>query len=155
MLVNERYANAFSEVLEILFCVPEIEYRKLPPKLIQILEENCNPNYEFYYDPEKSLDEQNTLEETKDIIALIYRDYWANEEQKREIIDKEKEELQNIEKQKSEQYSYEKLFQNNRNKKISDTSKNELIVVKDSFFTQILKKIKQFFSRYQTKNNNF
>ena len=104
MLVDERYANAFSEVLEILFYIPQSQYQKLPKKLLQILEENCNPDYEFYYDSEKKLDEQNVLEETKAIIALIYRDYWADDEQRNQIIEKEKQELQNIEKQKNEKY---------------------------------------------------
>lgn len=148
MLVSKCYANAFSEVLEILFCIPQSQYQKLPKKLIQTLEENCNPNYEFYYNSEKTLDEQNVSEEAKAIISLIYRDYWADDEQRCKIIEKEKQELQNIEKQKNEKYSYENLFPKNKNIKntsVSNSSKNELTVVKDNFFKQILRKIKQLF----------
>lgn len=90
MLVSETYANAFSEVLEILFCMPESEYKKVPNKLIKLLEENHNPSYEFYYESDKTLDEQNVLVETKEIIALIYRDYWADDEKKYKIIEEEK-----------------------------------------------------------------
>lgn len=149
MIVSENYANAFSEVLEILFCIPESAYKKVPNKLIKLLEQNHNPNHHFYYEADKTLDEQNVLIETKEIIALIYRDYWADNEKKHKILEKEKHELKIIEKERNEKYSYDNLFKKNITEISSQRLKNqkgELIVVKESFFSKIFKKIKEFFS---------
>ena len=74
-------------ILEILFCIPESAYKKVPNKLIKLLEQNHNPNHHFYYEADKTLDEQNVLIETKEIIALIYRDYWADNEKKHKILE--------------------------------------------------------------------
>ena len=144
-MVDIKYANAFSEVLEIIFHLSEEEHNKIPEKFIRQLEENSNKEYEFDYDPEKTLDEQNVLDETKTIIALICRDYLLSKEEREEIIEKEKEELKLFEEEQAEKYSYDKLF----NKKINvDTETKELTIIPEkNIFIKILDKIKEFFRR--------
>ncbi len=146
MIVSENYANAFSEVLEILFCMPESEYKKIPNKLIKLLEENHNPNYHFYYEADKTLDEQNVLIETKEIIALIYRDYWADSEKKRKIIEDEKRELEILEKEKQEKYNPDNIFRKKQDITIEpEKNQTQLIEYKESVVRKILNKIKTFF----------
>lgn len=44
-MVNIEYANAYSEVLEILKYVSEEEYNKIPKELIDVYEKNANKLY--------------------------------------------------------------------------------------------------------------
>ena len=95
---QNNYANAFSEVLDILFHLPQEDFEKIPPSFIRKLEENSNPDYEFLYDPDKTLDEQDVLDETKTLIALICKDFLATPEEKQKILEKEKFELEKFNK---------------------------------------------------------
>ena len=56
-MVDIKYANAFSEVLEIIFNLTDEEYNKIQKDFIKFLDENKNPEYDFYYDPSKTLEE--------------------------------------------------------------------------------------------------
>ena len=86
-----QYANAYTEVLDILKYISKEDYEKIPKSKIKVFEENCNKNYNFTYDENKTLDEQNVSEITKVIIAILFRDYWATKEQRYIIIKKQQE----------------------------------------------------------------
>lgn len=45
---NIEYANAYSEVLEILRYVSIDDYNKIPKKHIEFFENNSNKNYDFF-----------------------------------------------------------------------------------------------------------
>ena len=85
-MVNIEYANAYSEVLEILKYVSEEEYNKIPKELIEVYEKNANKQHKFKYDSSQTLDEQEVSIITKGIIAILFRDYWATEMQKENIM---------------------------------------------------------------------
>ena len=124
MEIDEKYANAYVEVLEILKYVDKQDYDKIPHDEIALLEEYANKNYSFSYNPEKSLDEQNTSETAKIIIALLFLDYWANQTQKQKInafLQTKKDEF--IEKE-NEKYSIENVFAE-RNKKVPDANEEK------------------------------
>ena len=42
----------------------------------------------FNIDLEKSIDEQDITEKTKDLITVIYRNYWCNEEEREKIFER-------------------------------------------------------------------
>ena len=87
-MIDVKYQNAFSEVLEILKSISKEDYDKIPSEEISVFEENKNKNYNFEYNPNKTLNEQNVSKEAKYIIAILFRDYWASTEQKAKIIKK-------------------------------------------------------------------
>lgn len=74
---NIEYANAYSEVLEILKNISKEDYEKVPSEKIDLFEKNANKNYSFQYDTNLTLDEQNVSKRAKAIIAILFRDYWA------------------------------------------------------------------------------
>ena len=84
-MADIQYANAYTEVLDILKYISKEDYEKIPKSKIKVFEENSNKNYHFTYDENKTLDEQNVSEIAKMIIAILYRDYWATIEQNRQI----------------------------------------------------------------------
>ena len=90
-MADIQYANAYTEVLDILKYISKEDYEKIPKSKIKVFEENCNKNYNFTYDENKTLDEQNVSEITKAIIAILFRDYWATKEQRYIIIKKQQE----------------------------------------------------------------
>ena len=90
-MVDIQYANAYTELLDILKYISKEDYEKIPKSKIKVFEENCNKNYNFIYDENKTLDEQNVSEITKVIIAILFRDYWATKEQRYIIIKKQQE----------------------------------------------------------------
>ena len=83
----KEYEDAYAEVLEILEYVSEEDYKKIPKSKIELMKDNANKNHKFIYDPNKTLDENGVLELTKRIIAVIFRDYWATEKQRKIIYE--------------------------------------------------------------------
>lgn len=88
-MVNVEYANAYSEVLEILKFISKEDYEKIPASKIELFKLNSNKEYKFTYNPEKTLDEQNVSKRAKAIIGILFRDYWATEIQREKIIKKQ------------------------------------------------------------------
>ena len=78
-MVDIKYANAYSEVLEILKYIPVEDYNKIPKNKIELFKTNANNDYSFKYNPNKTLDEQNVSKTAKAIIAILFRDFWATE----------------------------------------------------------------------------
>lgn len=144
-----KYADAYSEVLSILQYISLEEYNKIPKSKLKLLEKNYNKNYHFQYNPNKTLQEQNVSEIARTIIAILFRDYWATDEQKKKILLKEKHD-NHIEKEKIRQkYNTDNIFkQKNRNKIIEkdDISDNLAIMeYKTSILKKFIDKIKSVF----------
>ena len=140
--------NTYTEVYTILQELNEEEYSKIPPEILETIEENMNEEYEFVLDDELELKEQQMLPETKAILFNLFRDYLATTEQKEKIIKMQNEERQNNELKKQQNYNVD-VFQNKT--KIStkpiENQDNELIEYRESIFTKIINKIKNWFGK--------
>ena len=79
------YENAFVEILEILKHTDLEDVKKIPKDIIEIFEKQKNPEYVFHFDTEKTLDENNVSEETKELLAYLFINYWATNEQRIKI----------------------------------------------------------------------
>ena len=88
-MIDIVYANAYKEVIEVLKHVSKEDYDKIPQDKINLFKKCANENYNFTYDINKTLDEQNVSKKAKTIIAILYRDYWATDEQRKKIKAKE------------------------------------------------------------------
>ena len=112
-MVDIERANAYSEVLEILKYLTPEDYNKIPKEKIEVFETYANKEYTFNYDPDKTLQEQNVSKTARTIIGILFRDYWATEEQKEKIIKWQQQERVRIENEKQEKYKSEDIFKNN------------------------------------------
>ena len=128
-----EYANAYSEVLEILSYLSKEDYDKIPKEKIDFFETKCNKNYNFYYDMNKTLDEQDVSKKAKIIIAILFRDYWATDKQREKIKAKEEYD-RNIRKQE-----ISKNYNNQENKNL--LNKNKIIVYEESRMRKLISKI--------------
>ena len=136
-MINEVYAKAYTEVLEIIKYFPEEEYAKIPKEKIAFYENNKDKGYVFEINPEIDLAEQNISVEANAIIVNLYKDYFATEEQKVKIdeildLNQQKEELE-----KREKYNPDKIFKETNRQKIQ--KENALIEYKESFFIRFKK----------------
>lgn len=139
-MVSLEYANAYSEVLEILQHISQEDYDKIPKEKITLFEANANKDYNFTYDIDKTLDEQSVSNKAKTIIAILFRDYWATDSQREKIKAKEKYDRQNNEEIK-EKYNPDNLFKNNNIEKeniLNDN--NKMILYKEPLIKKFLNK---------------
>lgn len=125
-MVDIKYANAYSEVLEILKYISVDDYNKIPKEKIELFEINANNKYNFSYNPDKTLDEQKVSRIAKGIIAILFRDYWATETQREKIIAKQNYDRIKLEEEKKSQYNLEELFNNKQNSLLAENQKEGL-----------------------------
>jgi len=143
--MNKNYPKAYREVIEILKFVPEESVNKIPKEKIEIFKQNMDIDYKFQVDVEKEFKEQNLLEETKDIFALIFRDYWATPYQREKIIAKENYDREIKKQEKRDNYNPNELFKKRKEEceKISD--KNLLMEMNEkNIFERLIDFIKRF-----------
>lgn len=143
-----KYANAYTEVYEILNCLDEEEYSKIPEELLEVFEENRNLDYEYEVNEEQDLLKQPMLKETKAILLNIFRDYLATPEQKQKIKQWLQADRSYIERQKQEKYNSNVFKNKTRDKKIDNEESNTLLPVKikkRSIFQKIINGLKRIF----------
>ena len=158
-MADIQYANAYTEVLDILKYISKEDYEKIPKSKIKVFEENSNKNYNFTYDENKTLDEQNVSEITKAIIAILFRDYWATKEQRYIIIKKQQEIKDQKQKELMAKFEQNKNISEKDLKKVDVASDLDLDIdykslganvqlykKEEGFFEKIVNKIKGLFN---------
>lgn len=151
-MVSVEYANAYSEVLEILKYISKEDYEKIPNSKIELFETNHNKEYIFRYNPNKTLDEQNVSKTAKAIIAILFRDYWATEIQKEKIITKQNYDRKQLEEKKKERYNSDNLFKNNEKKiNLYGTKQEQKLALIEINNIKWYKKVWKFITRFFSK----
>lgn len=148
---NLDYGIAYAEVLEVLKYISLENYNKIPKNYITYMEENCDENCTFVYNIAIPFEKQDLSDDTKNILAMLYRLFWASDEDKKrfEYVDK-----QNIQKRKeiNQKYSPENVFKNrNSNVKYNNINKekNEIIEYKENnWIKKLFIKIRSLFKKY-------
>lgn len=146
--MEDKYPKAYKQVIEILKYVPQESVDKIPQEMIKTFKANMDDKYDFRIDINKTFEEQDLLEETKAILANIFRDYWATPEQKERILEKEKNDREIEENIKREKYNPDNLFK----KKQKVIQQNEEIqnnlpveIKKEKFYKKIINFMKKIF----------
>ena len=152
-MADIQYANAYTEVLDILKYISKEDYEKIPKSKIKVFEENSNKNYSFTYDENKTLDEQNVSEITKVIIAILFRDYWATKEQRYVIIKKQQEIKEQKQKELMAKFEQNKNISEKNLKKVNVASDLDLDIDYELLGTnmQLYKKEEGFFEKLVNK----
>ena len=123
---EDNYSKAYKEIVEILKYIPEESVNKIPKDMRDMFEAEQLKTYNFQIDTEKTFEEQELLEETKAILANIFRDYWATDYQKARIIEKENQDREEWEKQKREKYNPNDIFKNRNTSTITTSNNNDI-----------------------------
>jgi len=147
-MVDIEYANAYSEVLEILKYIPKEDYEKIDKEKINVFKANHNKEYIFKYNPKLTLNEQNVSPKAKTIIAILFRDYWASNEQREKILAKEKYDKEKIEEEKREKYKTDNIFATRVKENITKEEHKDLVIYENkNLFKKILNFIKRLFKK--------
>ena len=141
--MEENYHKAYKEVIEILKYVPQESVDKIPKTMLETFEKNMDKDYVFNVDINKSFEEQNLLEETKDIFAVIFRDYWATPYQRERIKAKEKYDRQKIEEEKANKYNPDDIFKNKEKDNVVVNNNLPVEIKKENFFKKLISFIKK------------
>ena len=147
-----NYPKAYKEVIEILKYVPKESIEKIPQTMLDTFNTKMDNTYNFSIDINKNFEDQELLEETKAILANIFRDYWATPYQKERIQAKERYDIEKIEEEKRAKYNSD-IFKTKKNNKTenkveeNNTNSNNLPIKikKEKFFDRIIKFFKNFF----------
>lgn len=135
----EEINKAFSEVYDIINHLNKDLYKKVPSKFIQIIEKNRDLDYKVNIDYRKSIIEQELLKDTRVILSLMYRDYICTPEERKELLIKDRKEME--EEEKILRDKYEINFQK-RNENLNDAKKNEeqnvaISIVKEKWYQKL------------------
>lgn len=144
--MKEDIYKAFSEVYTILEYSNEEIRNKIPNDFILLIKNNKDVNHKLVLDEKKPLNEQKLLIETREILALIYRNYLCSEDERKELIRVNNQKLEEINKK----YDIQNIFEQRKNKTSIDNENEEIlpeIINKEKWYEKIFNFIKRLFKR--------
>lgn len=159
--MNNKYAKAYTEVVELLNALPIDEFNQIPSEEIEFYKENMDKDYNFSIDSGIDLSIQNISFEANSIIIDIFQKYFATEEQKKKIekiLEKNSAEEDDL---KRERYNPDNIFKKevSSNIKVEETIENENVDVEKNEILpinvkeNIFSKIKNFILGIFNKEN--
>lgn len=147
-----NYKKALCQVDYILQNTDKELVNNLPVSFLLWIKENKLVNYVVKITNNISLEKQQLLPEAEAILSLIFRKYWATNEEKQSFKEKDKKEFMDIENNKKKLYPSDiKLMLKNRTQNYNPYSKNNSLIKvnkKITLFRKIINKIKSFFIKY-------
>ena len=126
-MVTKELRMAATEINQILRYTEEKDVNKIPLGLRLFFKEIADPKYISNITPEISLYEQNLLEDTKQILGMIYCYYWCSEEELLAMPDKVKKDAKEASKGLFQEYSPEELFEGAKQRRISSLENQALV----------------------------
>lgn len=147
--MNNLYAKAYTEVLEIINHFSEDEYKKIPKEKIDFYEKHKDREYDFKINPNIDLAEQNISRKANAILVSLFRDYFATAKQKEILKNLLQQNQEKLEKEKYLKYNPDNIF-NKSNSNINDSKdKVALVEIKNEVW---YRKILNFFKRIFLKH---
>jgi len=125
--MNNLYAKAYTEVLEIINHFSEDEYKKIPKEKIDFYEKHKDRKYDFKINPNIDLAEQNISRKANAMLVSLFRDYFATAKQKEILKNLLQQNQEKLEKEKYLKYNPDNIF-NKSNSNIND-SKDKVALV--------------------------
>ena len=149
MMINEKLLpKAYREVLEILKYIPKDDYDKVPKYIIENMKKEQDTEYNFSVTEFECFEQQEMLEETEIILVVLYRDYWATDDDKKIISEIESLEKIKLESEKKEKYTpLNNVFEKVGSAQEEEKSNGLLPIKQESFWKKIVKRIKNFLKR--------
>ena len=102
--MRQVYKDALSEVNAVLINSEQSIINRIPNRFLDFIKKNMNHSCDVKINLNKSILEQDISNEAKSIIALIYRDYICEADERQILIKKELVEKLKKEKIKNEKY---------------------------------------------------
>ncbi len=144
--ITDRNACAYKEIYEILKIFPQELVSQIPQETINFFNNNMNKNYEYDISVD-TFDGQTMLEETKAILTILFRDYWATPVQREKILNYENSARDKLEEETRMKYNPDNLFKKKNSQDYVEKHIEETAMVeyKESIFKKIINKILNIF----------
>ena len=145
-MLNQKYSEASVEVLDILNHMNIKDVSKVSKKFITFLNENASKEYISNLDYSKRLNDMELKEETRGLLAIMYKKYRCPKKKKQDCKKKFYENEQKYQEELREKYNPNNIFSKKQENTIEpENSQTQLIEYKETFFRKFLNKIKSFF----------
>ena len=109
-MIDIRLSEAITEVLEILKNADNTYMEKLPEKFKKFLNDNKSTSYIPEIDFSKELKDLKIRKETKELLGIMYLNYWSNDEEKKEYVKLLSENEKKYQEELTEKYNPDNLF---------------------------------------------
>ena len=155
-MFSNEYGEAAVEVLDILDNTNKSDVDKIPSNFIKFLVEIASEDYKVNLDHSKLISEMNLKENTKEILGVIYINWWCDKKDKENYMKQIKELEMKRQAEINEKYNPNKIFENKNkiqeytNETKMDTVQNETVTMieyKESILKKIWNKILSFFNK--------
>lgn len=144
---EKEISKALSEVDFILKYTDENLRKKVPQIFWDYIEENKDEEYQVTLDLNLPLENQNLREDTVNLMAIIYRNYFCTVDEKKEY-----DEILNQNEQKyQEKYSYENLFKSNKIEEEQIENVQMIEYKEETVWIKIVNKFKLFLKKLLAK----
>lgn len=150
MLENKTDDNImYAELSEILKMMEPKEVNKIPKKLLEVIEKEKSNTYIPNYSSKIELNSQNIKKETLAMLALLYINYWCEDEnEKKEYLKLIEENEQKYRQQIREKTDIKYITRTPKIEK-NNVPEQELAVVKNKrFIKKVIEKIKSFLNKH-------
>ena len=148
--MNNSYAKAYTEVLEIINHFSEDEYKKIPKEKIDFYEKHKDREYDFKINSNIDLAEQNISRKANAILVSLFRDYFATAKQKEILMNLLQQNQEKLEKEKYLKYNPDNIFNKSYDNNIND-SKDEVALVEtknEVWYRKIVNFFKRIFLKH-------
>ena len=148
MLENKKDDTImYAELSEILKMMEPEEVNKIPKKLLEVIEKEKSNTYIPNYDSKIELNSQNIKKETLAMLALLYINYWCEDEnEKKEYLKLIEENEQKYQVKLNKKTDITKFFESEKKERIQEQSLT--VVENKNLITRIIEKIKKLWKKY-------
>ena len=148
MLENKTDDNImYAELSEILKMMEPEEVNKIPKKLLEVIEKEKSNTYIPNYDSKIEINSQNIKKETLAMLALLYINYWCEDEnEKKEYLKLIEENEQKYQVELNKKTDITKFFESEKKERIQEQSLT--VVENKNLITRIIEKIKKLWKKY-------
>lgn len=104
---------AYSEVVETLKYMREEDRNRIPHRVMQYYENYMDKDYHFEFNTSKPLENQNFSKKTKVVLSLLFKEYLATEEEKKQMLQEEMKRQKQEDLEKQKKYPVDEIFKKN------------------------------------------
>ncbi len=147
MLENKTEDNImYAELSEILKMMEPEEVNKIPKKLLEVIEKEKSNTYIPNYDSKIELNSQSIKKETLAMLALLYINYWCEDEnEKKEYLKLIEKNEQKYQVELNKKTDITKFFESEKKERMQEQSLT--VVENKNLITRIIEKIKKLWKK--------
>lgn len=145
--MTKEFSEAITETLDILQHMDKEYTDRISPRFKKFLEDNQSTTYKPNLDHSKDLKDMNISEKTKNILAILYMNYWCDEANKEKYKMILKENEKSYQKEIKAKYNTDNLFKNKKTEEIEIKEETQALVEykQKTFIQKVWDKIKSIF----------